>query len=139
MRWTQAELDAYEARSRTSKGKTLCEVFEAEAYEDEDKLHYDIMDACKHRGWPFVRSRPDRPTGQIAGVPDFIIATNLPDPMRKTLWVECKSRKGKQSPEQRGFEMALSMNNHNYHLVRSLSEFLSIIASPSAPGQPGHD
>jgi len=99
----------------------------SDAVEVESDLHDQIIGECRRRGWPFVHSRMDKATGQAAGIPDFVIATNLPIIELRTLWVECKSVKGKQSPAQRGFQMMLEMNAHSYHLICSFSEFLKLI------------
>lgn len=110
-----------------------------EAVTEEDQLHYDILDECKRRGWPAIHSRMDKPTGQTPGVPDFIIPTNLPEPDRRTLYIECKAKGKKQSTAQKGFQMVLEMNGHPYHLIFSYQEFLEIIKPTTKETPQAHD
>ena len=62
-------------------------------------------------------------TFTLPGVPDFVIAMDH----GWVVWIEAKSRTGKQTTEQRGFEMMLTNKGHNYYVVRSMSEFLEAV------------
>ena len=61
-------------------------------------------------------------TGLMQGVSDLIIV--IPN---KTLYIELKTATGKQSPKQIEFQETIKNLNQEYHLVRSLKEFQSII------------
>lgn len=91
--------------------------------DDEGELHNQIIERLKSLGWPYFHSRMDKPTGRTWGEPDFIIAA----PRGETLWIECKTRTGKQTPEQAGVQRALENHEHRYFLVRSLAEFDTIL------------
>lgn len=124
MTFTEQQFRDYELRRLQKYGQPI----KSDAVELEAGLHDAIESECKRRAWPFVHSRMDKATGQARGVPDFVIATNLWNGLnRKVLWVECKSRTGKQSPDQMGFQMMLEKNGHDYHLIRSFTEFLKLI------------
>ncbi len=89
----------------------------------ESVLQDKIEQECRQRQWAFARTRMDKATTfTMAGVPDFIIAMHS----GRTLYMEVKTKTGKQSAEQKGFQVLLEMNGHEYHLVRSFAEFLSV-------------
>jgi len=62
-------------------------------------------------------------TGFTPGVSDTIIVA----PGGITLYIEFKTKIGRQSDEQIEFERRVTMLGHRYYLVRSLEEFKSII------------
>lgn len=93
-----------------------------EAVELEGGLHEEIEAECRRRGWAYVHSRMDAPTTTARGVPDFVIAAS----QGRTLWIECKSRTGKQTPEQLGFALQCELQGHVVHVVRSLADFMEI-------------
>lgn len=64
-----------------------------------------------------------RNTGFLPGVSDTIIVA----PNGVTLYIEFKTKIGRQSDEQIEFERRVTMLGHKYYLVRSLVEFQSII------------
>lgn len=66
-----------------------------------------------------------RNTGFLPGVSDTIIVA----PNGVTLYIEFKTKIGRQSDEQIEFERRVSMLGHRYYLCRSLIEFQSIIES----------
>lgn len=57
-------------------------------------------------------------SGVLAGVSDLIIVMQ-----GKTLYVECKDDKGRQSENQKAFEETVTKLGHKYFLIRSLEEF----------------
>ncbi len=90
----------------------------------EADLQEQIEAECRRRQWPFVRTRMDKATTfTMAGVPDFVIAADE----GRTLWVECKSATGKQTPAQKGFEILLNLRKHEYHLINSFAAFLKLL------------
>lgn len=86
----------------------------------ESALHRDIEAYCKKQGWPYIHSRFDKASVVSVGAPDFAIAASN----GKVFWVECKTAKSKQTPEQKGWQMMLEMNNHKFILARSMEQFL---------------
>lgn len=98
-----------------------------DAVELESPLQESIEAECRRRQWPFVRTQMNKATTfTFPGVPDFVIAASG----GRVLWIECKSKTGKQTPEQRGFQMLLSRNGHVYSLIRSMREALDLFNNP---------
>jgi hypothetical protein len=60
-------------------------------------------------------------TGVVAGVSDLIIL--MPN---KCIFVEVKTDIGRQSDKQKDFEKIVKALNFEYHLVRSLEDFIKI-------------
>ena len=60
-------------------------------------------------------------TGVLSGVSDLIIVL-----YGKTVYVELKTGKKKQSKDQIDFEKRIKENNQEYYLVRSLQEFKNL-------------
>lgn len=60
--------------------------------------------------------------GMMPGVSDLIVV--LPG---KILFVEFKSKIGRQSVEQKAFMQKVEALGFNYHLVRSLDDFMELI------------
>lgn len=60
--------------------------------------------------------------GSMAGVSDTVVI--LPG---KTLFVEFKSAKGRQSPDQKEFENKLKALGGQYYIMKSLEEFQELI------------
>jgi len=91
--------------------------------EEEAELHSQIEAYLRGKGWPYFHSRMDRPHTDKLGTPDFIIA--MPEGI--TIYVECKSKKGKAAVEQLATMVALKKFGHKYYLVRSITEFISVL------------
>ena len=103
----------------------------------ESELHAQIIKECMKRGWPFIHNRMDRMSTSTIGAPDFVILgvyssrgvtqffdrTNSPE----IYLIECKTRTGKLSVEQLGFQRMAERIGHRVHVVRSLEEFLKVI------------
>jgi len=88
-------------------------------------LHDPIMQWAKNRvpALPLVHSNPYRKTTIGAGVPDFILGYR-----GRTLWIECKDKDGKLSPDQLAFKMILQLQGLRYDVIRTMREFFEIIA-----------
>lgn len=63
-------------------------------------------------------------SGVLSGVSDLVIV--LPN---KILFVELKTSDGRQSKNQKEFEVKIKSLNFNYHVIRSLDEFKELIKS----------
>jgi len=70
-----------------------------------------------------ARGAMNKAMGVVSGVADmcFLKANG------KTCWIEWKTESGKQSPEQIKFQALCLSLGHEYHIVRSEQEFLSVI------------
>ena len=90
---------------------------------DESGLHDAILGYCRARGWRVHHSRMDRPATCGVGTPDFAIAM----PGGRTVWIECKTAKGKVSTEQAAWIADLRKLGHVAHVVRSFTEFLQVV------------
>lgn len=120
MRWTEDQLRAYEMRNAPIVRQAMPD----DAVSLESPLQEKIEEECRRRRWPFVRSRMDKATVfTFPGVPDFVIAADG----GRVLWIECKSKTGKQTTDQIGFQMMLNRCGHLYYLIRSFQEFLGIL------------
>lgn len=89
----------------------------------ESDLHDAIRDECRRRGWVAFSSRMDRRTTRKLGEPDFVIMAD----QGRTLYVECKSRTGKLSPEQQALHAQARSLGHFVFVVRSFQEFSELI------------
>lgn len=64
-------------------------------------------------------------TGLLPGASDLIVIT----PNGKILFIELKTEKGVQSDVQKDFESRVSALGYEYHVVKSLEQFKSIICT----------
>lgn len=94
----------------------------------EDTIQKEIVSWAKHL---LIFAVPNEATrnnskfikmGVLSGVSDLIVV--LPN---KILFVELKTRTGKQSPNQKTFEEKIEFLGFDYHIVRSLEEFKTLI------------
>jgi hypothetical protein len=65
----------------------------------------------------------DKAATTAKGVPDFQIYP----PNAKALFIECKTRLGKLTPEQAGFKLAAELSGYRYEVVRSMKDFFEVI------------
>lgn len=120
MRWSQSDLNAYEAR-HAKTGRVAAQPASSSI---EREVQEEIKQECARRGWICNGSRMDLPTTTIPGSPDFWI---LRDGGRLLL-IECKRPSGgKLSREQLGYHAWARKLGHEVHVVRSLTEFLEVI------------
>lgn len=116
---TTSDFQAMQARLAANKKLTVIGM----PVEDESELHAQILAECKRRLWPVIHSRMDARSTTSKGTPDMAIFADK----GRTFLIECKTRKGKLTPEQIGWQMLLERNSHSYHVVRSFEEFLAVI------------
>lgn len=115
-RWTQAEVNAHMARQFRGLRPP------AEAVERESDLHDQIIDECDRRGWQYLHGAMCKRTARTLGEPDFIILASN----GRVIFLECKSRTGKLSPDQAAFKAQASRNSHWIWTVHSMSDVLPI-------------
>lgn len=91
--------------------------------EAEAELHDKIEAYCREHDLAYVHSRMDKASRVARGIADYVIFA----PGGRTLIIELKSKTGKQTSEQRGFQMQIEKCGHAYHLLRSYPEFLNLL------------
>jgi hypothetical protein len=92
----------------------------------ERKLHEEIFDECRRRGWIALHGSMAERTCRTLGEPDFTILADR----GRVLFVECKSRTGKLSPAQLALKHHAEKLGHMVHVVRSFQEFVAVTADP---------
>lgn len=137
MRYSQAEYNWLLAKEEQRKQKRLGNSAPpADAVEQEDKLHTEIIQECKRRGWIYLHGSMAHRTKRSPGEPDFVILgsvqTQWVDGTGKSweprVWfIECKSKRGKRSMDQLAMAAHASKLGHTIHVIQSFSEFLGIV------------
>lgn len=97
--------------------------------ENESQLHYDIIDYCDSKNWQYLHGAMSRRTHRTKGEPDFAILRDG----GITLYVECKTKTGKLTPEQLAFAAMARRNGHTVYLVRSMEDFKMITRDGADP------
>jgi hypothetical protein len=115
--FTQSEYNAFLARQMRPVETRR------EGVTDEGKLHDEILNECRRRGWIAFHSRMDVPQTANVGTPDFVI---LADQGRAIL-IEAKSITGKLSTAQAAINAWASKLGHRVHVVRSLADFMEVL------------
>lgn len=116
VRFSQTDLDNYQARQVRQPAK----VDDGEVM--EKTLHDKILAECRRRGWIALHGSMAHKTYRTGGEPDFTIMAET-----KVLFVECKSAKGKLSPEQVAMMFHMNRLGHILHVVRSFRGFIELI------------
>jgi hypothetical protein len=127
--WVQLQDGSY-AHPRTL-GRIVSSPVADSGCDREKDLHDAILAHCRAMGWQRIHSRMDVPQTAGVGTPDFAIAM----PSGRTLWVECKTAKGKLTPAQSAWLASLRKLGHRAEVVRSMAEFLKIAAEQSNPNR----
>lgn len=127
MGWTESDYQA--ALVRMQSGSSCKPPTIGAPVTQENSLHDDIFDECTRRGWVAFHGSMAARTHRTLGEPDFII---LADGGR-TLLIECKSAKGKLSPDQQAIRVHADHLGHTIHVVRSFAEFLDVIRTAHRP------
>ncbi len=91
----------------------------------ESTLQRHISTYCRMQGWVAVRSRMDCPTTIQRGVCDFIIFADR----GRVFLLECKSKTGRLTEDQKRFAEDMARLGHKVHLVRDFYEALDIFNS----------
>lgn len=126
--WTPADEAAYHAR-KLAKAEAHTE---ARGCEVEKELHEAISRECLRRGWLAFHGSMTHKTFRTEGEPDFVILCDD----GKVLLVECKTRKGKLSPEQLGVHAWAKRLGHEVHTIRSMEEFYALTLKPPYERRP---
>jgi hypothetical protein len=70
-----------------------------------------------------IKGAQNKRMGVLPGVSDMVML--LDD--QKIVWIEFKTRIGSQSKYQIAFETMINSIGHHYHIVRSITEFITLI------------
>jgi hypothetical protein len=73
--------------------------------------------------WPYIHSRMDMMSTISVGAPDFVVFAEG----GRVFPIECKTKIGKLSTEQLGWQLMLGRSGHKYYVVRCIEDFLEII------------
>lgn len=112
------------ARCDRNAGRKHSAILRApDAVEEEDSLHYQIIDLCRAKGWSYIHPRMDRKSTIGEGAPDFVLLIDG----GKTLFLECKDREGKVSVKQQAWHAQAKRNGHTVHVARSIQEVIDLI------------
>ena len=117
MRMTQSEVDAYQMRHAPKL------VTPQAGCDKESKLHEQIFDECRRRGWIALHGAMSERTHRTDGEADFSIMASG----GRRFDIECKTRTGKLSMEQAAMLHHAKTLGHTIHVVRSFEEFLKLI------------
>ena len=109
-----------------SKGRHAQPAGTSDGCSIEADLHQQIKDHCKSKGWKAHYCRMDKPTTCGVGDPDFIIAADK----GRTFYIEAKTKTGKLTEAQMAAAAWLRKLGHEYHIVRSYQQFVSVVTTP---------
>jgi hypothetical protein len=89
----------------------------------ERDLHEDILAFCRGRGWIALHSSMAEATHRNLGEWDFVIVADS----GRVFLVECKTAKGKLTPEQAGMKAWAEKLGHKPVVVRSFNDFMEVV------------
>ena len=121
-KWTQADADAHNERRMPRRDKSI-QGFPDSPDAPESELHYAIISNCKANGWIYFHGSMAHKAIRTVGEPDFTLLL----PAGRVLFIECKTRTGKLSPEQLGLSLWAEKLGHKIHVVRSMEEFKALL------------
>lgn len=103
------------------------EQMQAKAFQNlwNDPKRFDLRGRVRtinNNSTGIVRGALNKSMGVMKGTPDmfYIIDHGI-------VWLEWKTEKGRQTPEQRDFQYMIERSGGFYYLIRSEEEFLTII------------
>lgn len=123
--WSSTQVAAHNAKIFCGKHKPAAnQPGDAARETGRDGLHEQIIRHCNAQRprWKFRHAHTHCPTTEGLGVEDFTVF--LPENI--TIHIECKSAKGKESPEQRVWSYEMDLLKHKVELVRSLKGFIEV-------------
>lgn len=97
-------------------------VGKTDGVKNEKDLHAEILRECRNRGWIAFHGSMAHSTFRTLGEPDFVILGER----GRVVLVECKTKKGKLSPDQAAIAHWAENLGHKIHVVRSLKEFMEL-------------
>lgn len=112
-RMTRYEFDEYCRRQSTAPK------VDSAGEEKESDLHEYVASRCRAQGWLFFRGSMAHRTHRTLGEPDFIVAAER----GVALFVECKSRTGKVTPEQHAVIAHANRLGHSASVISSREEW----------------
>ena len=83
----------------------------------ENIVKRDVKSALKKRGWFYIYMLQSM--GCQKGISDHVYVKD-----KRVIWVECKSRNGKQSKEQRKFEQDIKSHGGEYFVIRGVDDLI---------------
>lgn len=122
MKWSMEQFNAYEARRLSKSLKSAMKVADA-ADEPESKLHSQILEQCRMRGWLAFHGSMAHKAKRTLGEPDFTILMDSGN----ILFIECKRASEKPSQKQLEIHAWAKRLGHTVHVVRSYQEFLNLL------------
>lgn len=122
--WTEADVAAHNAKVAADKRGAQLDA-PSEGCEDESKLHQQIISECRQHGWIIFHGSMAHRAMRTPGEPDFTILADK----GRVFFIECKTKIGKLTREQLGLKLWAENLGHKIHTVRSLKEFLLVIAT----------
>lgn len=126
MNWTAAQAIEHNQKVARGKGQSLSEALsDAKGCEDESELHNQILAECRKRMWIAFHGSMAQRTGRTLGEPDFVLIADG----GRVYFIECKTAKGKLTPEQLGMKMWAEKLGHEIHTIRSFPEFITLVDS----------
>jgi hypothetical protein len=122
-RWTEDQLLAHMAKRNA---QSLQDSDHEPDDGPESKLQKRIVKLCKENNWPCL-SFPQAKLLAKYIYPGWSDQTIIIPEQKRLLLFELKDGKGRQSPEQKQFNLIARLAGLEYHLVRSFTQALNII------------
>lgn len=91
-----------------------------------------MWSAIGHGGGGKIRGAQLKAMGLRRGLADFYIAWYTING-QQTLWIELKSKDGRQSDEQKQFQTCVTNIGHSYHVCRSIDNVVNAIILCGVP------
>jgi hypothetical protein len=89
-----------------------------------------IIAECNRRALVAFHGSMAHKTRRTLGEPDFVILL----PMGRFLLVECKTSTGALSDDQKDLQVRAALLGHTIHVVRSFTEFFTVLKDALHPG-----
>lgn len=122
--WTKLNLENHERRDYEKRFRGLETLPHLDSFEQPEKsekdLHELIIEECKRRRWLCFHGAMHKRAWRNLGEPDFQIYADR----GRHFLIECKTSKGKLTPEQIGVAMMAETLGHKVFCVRSFQQFL---------------
>lgn len=130
MRWTTAQLKAYQGQISEHDLQAHCVAWFREKYPDFALLLFAIPNGADLQGENRMESarrwNKIKKEGAVKGAADLFLA--VPSQELAGLFIEMKTPKGRQSAEQQEFEQRVIWAGYGYALPRTFEEFKFMIA-----------